>query len=203
MAEARFTQPRNRSGMGNPGWFASFEKEVEDIVHREALQFQADVSQYIKSHIGYGSREWADQRKRETTGRLARVTTSAGNRDVKKSLWYVGDKTFLNNSEAKYARTIEFGSKAVWSHNFIGTPLMRRFGGFPGGRDFRSLKKGSKFRGSYGIYGAADANGRGGGFDIVRVKHEIQPMRAYSTVWKDGGWAQRVKRDFGQVMKKL
>ncbi len=193
MAEARFIQPRGKSGRGNAGSFAGFEQRITDLMKKEADQFLGEVSDTIRQRIGHGSRQWAVQRRRESTGRLQQVTRNPNNRIADKSVWRAGIKSYLDNSDAKYARTIEFGSEAVWAKLFRGTPLLFRPEGFKGGRNFRSFKNGRPKSNSFRV----------DGMSVVRVQNEIQPQYAYRDTFKNNGWPERIKRDFRLVLRDL
>lgn len=185
MGEIRFHQPRDPLGQ-----FAKFEAEIHRQLEREAEQYQQEVADKIKSQI---------IRPTDSTGRLVQVTLDPQNRKVTPSTWRVGIASFLNKSQAKYWRTVEQGSLAVWKRPFIGTPLRFNSAGFPGGRQFRSFPKGTKFRGdSFSVFGAPNANGQGAGFRVVTVKHEIVGQDSYRKAFVEGNWEARIRRDFKQ-----
>jgi hypothetical protein len=191
MAEARFIQPRGKSGKGNAGSFLGFEQEVKNLVRKEALEFQAQVAERIDREI---------LRPKDSTGRLVAVTQMPGNHDIGSSVWRVGIKSFLDKSDAKYARTIEFGSLAVWRKPFRGTPL--RFIGDGPNRPFRSFPKGTR----PGATTARSGKGRSSPFrgaKVVYVTKEIDPMHAYKRTFEENHWEQRIRKDFSQVIKNL
>jgi hypothetical protein len=97
------------------GRFTSAQSSMRDRNAKFAQGLQADVVRRIESRI---------TRPGASSGRLLRVTADSGNAQYDTWSIGVGVKSFLNGSIAKYWRTFEEGSAAVWTHPFIGTQLM-------------------------------------------------------------------------------
>lgn len=122
---------------------------------------QATVVQLVRERI---------TRPSVSSGRLLSVTANPAN--VQHDTWSlaVGIPKYLDRSMARYWRTFEQGSAAVWSHPFVGTQLMPKgpgkppfpvaHGAIPG---LRTTKKILPWM-----------NG-----ERYVVKHEIEPRNAY------------------------
>jgi hypothetical protein len=209
----------NRNPGHFQGAFNNFQKEMVAINRARAAEFQANVVQNIKERT---------LRKTASTGRLIEVTASKKNVSFANAKggqtfstfgWYVGMTDYLDHSIAKYWRTIEEGSKAVWREPFVGlkfrkdgvTPLWGSFGRgavAQGARTFATgpfstPKKGAtggKFRPFYPPKqggGTPDFYAEGGGAKFqLRVGHEIAPMDAYLDAWRKGGFGTRAKQDW-------
>jgi len=198
----------------NPGNFKSlynsFQHEMIQVHLQQQTQFQDLVVANIKRSI---------KRKGASTGRLAEVTADPRNRLLKGVLsggqgatygWGVGNTKFLDVSVAKYWRTIEEGSAAVWSHPFVtGIEGLRTKGGDPlWGWFGAGATRGGSGALATGPY-SAPGKGAGGKFrpwymenksgnrtypwktgeshDYVRglqITHEIAPMDAYLKAWR-------------------
>lgn len=130
------------------------------------------VGRRMKNHIAFG------KRPSHSTGRLLRVTLDDKNVIVTKEFVGVGVPTWLDRSQAKYWRTFEEGSAAVWSKPFVGTQLVGvKFGpnGQGGLSDLRTVS--SEKAEAFAAYNAKI--GRPGRFV---VKHEIAPAGIYAEV---------------------
>lgn len=128
------------------------------------------VGRRMKNHISFGGRASA------STGRLLRATLDDKNVVVTKEFVGVGVPDWLDRSQAKYWRTFEEGSAAVWSHAFVGTRL------FSVGRSPFPVAHGqSPGLRSLGDGEAGGAGGRQRGAIFV-VKHEIKPANIYAQV---------------------
>lgn len=79
---------------------------------RMAKELQAEAVKTLKK---------GTLRPKVQTGRLARATAAPENRYADKLTWGVGLPDWLDQSEAKYWRTIDEGSATVWKHKFAGT----------------------------------------------------------------------------------
>lgn len=169
-----------------------FKVDVKAQLHIEAKEYQHEVANYMQEHF---------KRKGDSTGRLVSATLDTRNAVFGAASWHSPNAQFLSQSTAKYWRLIEQGSEGLYAHGrgFRGTPLRLRPGGFPGGRPFRSI----------GPANAGYPNNvwRGSGGDrkrvqsLVFVSHEIQPMHAYAIVYGEGGWRERMRRDFQKIAK--
>lgn len=108
----------------NAGHFTSASVTAQrqrNIRLAEALRGQ--VVRRMENHINFGKRAGV------STHRLVRVTADARNSYADQWNVGVGRPDYLNRSIAKYWRTFEEGSAAVWSHPFAGTQLRGMFGG--------------------------------------------------------------------------
>lgn len=170
---------------------AKFEKQVNEMLQIQAVEFQEQVAGYIATH---------KRRPEDSKGRLQQVTGQPGNRVVLKTVWRVGIPKFLDQSQAKYWRLIEQGSEGLYAHGrgFRGTPLRFRPGGFPGGRKFRSIGPGNADLPTNVWRGRGNERHRVQ--SLVFVSHEIQAMNAYRIVFGEFNWRERVRRDFQQVV---
>lgn len=143
---------------------------------RELRQRNAALGEMLRSQVGrhIESRIAARGRAKASSGRLLAVSTSIDNQYVDNWSVGVGRIDYLNQSTAKYWRTFEEGSAAVWRRPFIGTQLVTvrgRAEGFsrsdpsPGWTNLRTAKGRIAFK-----------NGRPGLFVVTR---EIAPAYAY------------------------
>ena len=217
----------------NPGHFKGkfnyYVGELGKIHLQQQARFQDLVVANIKADI---------KRKASTTGRLVQVTADSRNRLIggtgahPSALsgaqgaafgWGVGNTPFLDVSVAKYWRTIEEGSAAVWKRPFAGElrtkdkqPLWGWFGAgafLAGDRalasgPYSAPDKGSdqgKFRPWYVENKSGQRtfppreHSRG-----LLIKHEIAPMHAYLKAWRTVekdvflGWEQAWQATFGR-----
>lgn len=132
-----------------------------------ALNLQAEVVQRMKNRISFGKRASA------STGRLLYATAASGNRRFDTWSMGVGVPKFLDSTQAKYWRTFEEGSLAVWKRPFIGTQLLQ----------FK--KNPSRFPSAHGtdLRTAGDNFfGYQGGEGRFVVKKEIEPANIYKAV---------------------
>lgn len=176
--EVRFTVPRDPRGR-----FAKFSTEVTALMDKEAKQFQVQVATDIDSHI---------LRRPASTGRLVAVTQQPGNRQVGRSVWRVGIPSYLNKSTAKYWRTIEQGSLAVWKKPFTGTVL---YGLWLGDKAYRQ----SIFL-PYSRKARLEAIKLGDLKNRYTVSKEIEPMGSYARVYREGNWGERTQREIRQIL---
>lgn len=150
---------------------------------RFATSMQADVVRRMRNHIAFGGRAGV------STGRLLRVT--ADKRNVFSDQWSigVGRPDWLDNSVARYWRTFEEGSAAVWKHPFVGTQLRGMFGGTIIGYAHTRTPGPQPQPLAGGPWGA-----RGGKLrwywsmplnENFRVKREIQPAHIYRDVGRE------------------
>lgn len=159
-----------------------------------AANLQAQVVQRMTNHIEAGGRI---NRSDASTGHLVNVTADPGNVRYTKDIVQVGIPSFLDKSAAKYWRTFEEGSAAVWSHPFVGTHLFGMAGtGFPTKHgEYPGLRTVDEHF-TLGTNKAGRELGR-----IFVVQHEIAPANIYRAVAADNRelilansmqWAQRV-----------
>jgi len=113
--------PELKSTRNARGQFTKAQTEMRSRNGRYVRELQADVVRQVQSRI---------TRQGASTGRLAAVTASPKNAEYDTWSIGVGVKSYLDSSIAKYWRTFEEGSAAVWRHPFIGTQLMPK-GGTP------------------------------------------------------------------------
>lgn len=104
------------------GQFRSAQGAMRERNGRFAERYQAQVVHNMEAKIAGGKRAAA------SSGRLLRVTADPENAQYDTFRIGVGDRQFLNNSIARYWRTFEEGSAAVWKHPFTGTQLMPKTG---------------------------------------------------------------------------
>lgn len=133
---------------------------------------RAQVARRISNHVMTGPRASA------SSGRLVAVTAGGGNQHIDQRVGSfsvaVGVTSYLEKSTARYWRTFEEGSAAVWKRPFIGTQLVAQYyGGFgrgvpsPHGTSLLTAKGKIAFKG-------AD--------DRFVVKREIAPAHVYRDV---------------------
>lgn len=192
--------PRNAGGQ-----FAKVGREVRNLMLRQSLQYQEAVANEITRSIGTMSGQWAGERKKQSSGRLARATRMAGNRYSSPLTWSVGNHSFLDRSTAKYWRTFDKGSLAAgWS--FRGKFVMLRPGGFPATRG--SVRPFRSFPAGVAPTGRRGNTFRGTGTDKVRIQarvkvtKEIQGHYSYRNVWREQNWPQRIEREFKEVVRR-
>lgn len=149
------------------GRFLSAQRESTKRNERLAVNVQQDVVLRMRNHISFGPRATA------STGRLLQVTASNRNVVVNQYGFGVGVPKFLDGSVAKYWRTFEEGSAAVWKKPFVGTQLFqfrknpsRRPS--PHGADLRTMTAGYR--------GALEGK--------YIVRREIQPANIYEQVFQ-------------------
>jgi len=157
------------------GRFTSAQSSMRDRNARYALGLQADVVRLIEARITRGS---------ASSGRLLNVTASP--RNVQYDTWSigVGVQPFLDSSIAKYWRTFEEGSAAVWRHPFVGTQLMPR-GNNPPYPVAHGMTPG--IRTTTKVLPWMDG-------ERYVVKHEIEPRHAYRDAV-----AEANPREFGRA----
>lgn len=102
------------TGKGIGGQYVSAQKRFQIRNREMADRTQATVVSNIRGRL---------RRPAASTNRLVTVTAAPQNTRVYTDRVQVGMPAFLDNSTAKYWRTIEEGSAAVWSRPFVGTPL--------------------------------------------------------------------------------
>jgi hypothetical protein len=159
-------------------------QEMRDRNQRYAISLQSQVALRMRNHIAFG------RRPNVSTGRLLRSTIDARNILVDQYYVGVGRPDWLDKSVARYWRTFEEGSAAVWRRPFAGMQLRGRFGGSivgwaptrtPGpqpqplaGGPWNA--QGGKLR----WYWTMPLN------DNFVVKREIQPANIYAEVAREG-----------------
>ena len=153
---------RNSSGRGIGGQFATGGDQSGLLaINREiANELQAAVVANIQAGI---------RRPAASTNRLVSVTAAEQNATATFDKIRVGNEAFLNDSVAKYWRTIEEGSAETWRRPFIGTQL------YPIGRPPYPVAHGQ--RPGIRTFGGDEKPW----MDGIRwvVKREIAPMHAY------------------------
>ena len=195
------------AGRNAKGQFTSFQGYQKRVNRELADQLQEIVADNIRSRY---------KRPGVATGRLVTATEDARNRIADLDGFYVGIEDWMAKSQAKYWRTIEFGSAEVWKRPFVGTKLIGWFGtsiqGFyenawgtvpMAGPEYSRPGQGSG--GKFRPYNRATAqelkkearSGRG------TVRHEIEPMHAYRDAWRQFGGAQRVARETEIILRRL
>jgi len=218
----------------NPGQFKgtynTFVGDLGQIHRRQQQQFQDQVVANIKSKI---------LRRGASTGRLVEVTADSRNRLIggtganpsalsggqgAQYGWGVGNPKFLDVSIAKYWRTIEEGSAAVWKHPFVtgpeglqtksGDPLWGWFGAgaFRGGSGALAsgpytAPQSGLLNGKFRPFYAEKPNGKRAfpkrEHGLI-IEHEIAPMHAYLDAWRSvekdvfKGWEQAWQATFGR-----
>lgn len=167
------------------GRFTKAQSAMRDRNAEYARSLQADVVQLIEARI---------TRPGASTNRLVNVTGAPENAQYDTWSAGVGVKKFLDTSVAKYWRTFEEGSAAVWAHPFTGTQL------FPVGRPpfpvahgmkpgLRATAAGSRYQVSTGkLLPWMD------GSRFV-VKHEIAPRHAYRDAVAGAGAPQFLEQN--------
>lgn len=178
---ARFEQPRTPKGT-----YAAFSREVTQLVQAEAEEYQSQVAEFIRDNA-HRSRAGVS-RWNKPSGQLARATEHPDNREVGKSVWRVGIPRHLDR-EARYWRTIEFGSAATWRKiDFTQLVLFGNFeAGFPSMYHPYSREK--------RLEAIARDDRR-----IFHPGHQIAPMDAYGHVYRGHRWGERTRRDFNQLV---
>lgn len=161
---------------GDRGRFTS--EGVQELMNRNrvlAETLRAQVGRRIENRVAFGKRAAA------SSGRLLAVSVSGKNQQVGRWHVGVGDIDYLDRSTAKYWRTFEEGSAAVWRRPFIGTQLVV----VPG----RAAELGP---GAPSPHGTNLRTARGGiGFkntrksDLFVVKREIAPSHIYRDVFNE------------------
>jgi len=126
----------------------------------------------IATRVNFGKRAAASSK------RLERTSVSRENTVVTKEFVGIGRPDWLDRSNAKYWRTFEEGSAAVWRHPFVGTFL------FPKGRVPYPQPGG---HGSLpGLRTAREPFlHRMGRDDLFIVKREIAPAHIYKQLWEE------------------
>lgn len=111
----RLRRPKGRgAGQYAPRFLAELGDSREKFAEENrtlARRVQDDVVAELKA---------GTKRKSVSTGRLIAATASPENIFASAQVWGVGVPSFLDRSQAKYWRTIDEGSAAVWSHPFVG-----------------------------------------------------------------------------------
>lgn len=133
------------------------------------------------------------RRPNVTTGRLIRVTADPRNRFVAAdgTGWAVGVRSYLDNSVAKYWRTIEEGSAATWPGGMRGLRIYGRWGGNVSGWYTNRWGPQPKATGPWSprdggrgkLRGINHAVSEARGLSFVTVKREIQGIQYYSRAW--------------------
>lgn len=184
---------------GGPVVFTQYQAEMARANKAWLEEMRTAVLANIQSRI---------LRPSVSTGRLEQVTASPDN--------YIFDQTnqtfgfsfgvprFLNESQAKYWRTQEEGSKVVWRHPFVGTKLAGKWGetivGFYENRWGTVPMAGAPFsRSGAGSGGklrpvsTAWAQEHLKGKTLATVHREIRPMNAYADAWREHVTSQRFR----------
>lgn len=102
------------------GRFTSMQSQFAEANRRLATECQANAVEALRASI---------VRPNVSTERLETAVAAAGDRYSDQFEWGVGVSAFLDQSQAKYWRTIEEGTLAVWKHPFTGTILRGTWGG--------------------------------------------------------------------------
>ncbi len=193
------------AGRNAQGQFTSYQQQAKDEHTRDAKTLQELVVAMQKARI---------KRPKVSTGRLSRVTDDSRNRVVNVDGFYVGIESHLAKSDAKYWRTIEFGSAEVWKRPFVGMPLLgtwgasisgwgeNRWGTVPhAGPTYTHAGKasGGKFR----PFGKRAAKKMAATGKIPTVGQEIAPMHAYRDAWREFGGTGTLRRRHAQQLRRL
>lgn len=93
--------------------------EIKSVNRRLATELRGYAVEELQKSI---------VRRGVSTGRLVRATAAEGNiyqagNIFSTASWGVGVASFLDQSQAKYWRTIEDGSAAIWRHPFVGMKI--------------------------------------------------------------------------------
>ena len=178
------------------GRFTTYQKELIGLNRALQNELKDQVADYIAGNV---------KRPAVSTGRLEAATRDPKNvvddyTNTTRWAVLVGVPAWLDNSPAKYWRTIEEGSQATFSRGgMTGMPMYPgqwggSISGFYSNRWGRVPRAGAPFT-RYG-------KGSGGklrpfpqaldkGAEMKYAKREIQPMRAYGNVWRTGQWPRR------------
>ena len=195
-------------GRNAQGRFTSFQTVGKDLNRRAA----EDLQELVVAKMGQRYK-----RPGVSTGRLRDATAAAGNRRSGLDYAYVGIEDHLAKSQAKYWRTIEFGSAEVWSHPFVGTRLLGWFGESIGGfyenrwgtvpfGDEPFTRPGEGSGGKFRPYNRATAVAlKGSGVRSGRgtVRHEIEPVHAYRDAWRSFGGRGRLEQQLKERLRRL
>ena len=170
----RAPKANRRAARDERGRFkANFAGEIQAQNYLLAAELQGLVYTKIQAAM-------LPSRRKASTNRLLRVTKDPSNIRANPERFGVGVTNFLNKSQAKYWRTQEEGSEAVWKTPFVGTQLT------PFGKgSFRDVPfpvpHGATPRGIRAFTGKGPAM-LGGAFV---VKNEIRPMHAYRDAYRE------------------
>lgn len=155
-------------GLRDQGRFTAAISQQRDLNRDLGLAIQQRVVLLMRNRIAFGERASA------STGRLLQATADSRNLQVQAFSFGVGIPRFLDGSVAKYWRTFEEGSAAVWKRPFVGTQLL------PIGRFRGPTAHGAR----PGVRTATSElpflQGR------YIVKREIQPADIYGQVFREG-----------------
>ena len=100
------------------GQFTSTGNSAQYAANRRLAEvLRADLGEEIEAHVAAG--RYAGY----SSGRLAKASAAPENATVELFRVGIGNPRWLDRSQAKYWRTFESGSAAVWKRPFIGTPL--------------------------------------------------------------------------------
>lgn len=208
---ARFVDQTNPKLRDVRGRYLSAQEALARENESMAHQIQRLVIANIAAHI---------KRPAVSTDRLLNVTADRANISPIKGRsagWKeglaVGVVSHLDNSVAKYWRTIEEGSETAWKkRSFVGMPLPGRFGGSVTG--LTTTKWGSRAlagpeftdpgRGTGGKFvpfGKKTRKQLLGGGKVITVKHEIEPQHAYLAAWRDYDGGVRVRRNLDTFLR--
>lgn len=158
--------PAASSGERRPGGRFANSDQLTGVNRQIAQELQAQVVANIQARI---------RRRGASTNRLLAVTASPSNITVTPNRIGVGNERYLNNSAAKYWRTIEEGSAEVWRRPFIGTQLYPVGPGKPPFPVARYQTPGLR------TFGGEERPWMDGSRYVV--KKEIAPMHAYSDAY--------------------
>ena len=181
------------------GRFTTFQRELIPLNRALSVELQEQVAGYIEGNI---------KRPAVSTGRLVDATINPKNRvddysNISRWAVLVGRPQWLDESPAKYWRTIEEGSAEVyrggrgmvgleigpgkWGESIVGM-YANAWGAQPlAGPPW--TKFGVNREGKLRPFSKKIARAKG--LRPNTVKREIAPMNAYGTVWTTGRWPRR------------
>jgi hypothetical protein len=166
------------SSIRNPlGQFGDASNKLETLYGRLARDVQRETATIIRAE----ARKRLKNPRKGRRGTLARVTLQQGNRLVGRNGFAVGRQSFLDRSEAKYARIIEEGS-AVAAPRYSGSMIS---GGWRGN---------AAVGGQYFIPARAESRRTG------LPRRDIQPLFAYSRAWEKVGAPDQIRKAWRDLL---
>lgn len=166
------------SSIRNPlGQFGDASNKLETLYGKLARDVQRETAAIIRAE----SRKRLKNPRKGRRGTLARVTLQQGNRVVTRNGFGVGRRTFLDRSEAKYARIIEEGSQ-VAAPRYSGTMVSGGWAGnAPAGRQ-------------YFIPAPAE-------YRVPNLhRRNVEPLQAYSRAWAKVGAPDQIRKAWRDLL---
>lgn len=192
------------------GRFISAQRQVAIVNRQLAEELQREVVAVLEGNL---------IRPAVSTGRLADALADPRNATADQFGWGVGNVAFLAGSAARYWKTQDLGSAAVWRHPFTGTvlrgiwgasiadmgpngplagPAFTRSGAAEGGK-FRPIGRRAVMRPkAKGYVNARRHAGRGSLGAIVH--HEIPPKLFFQRALENIGGAQGIRNAYQRAM---